>query len=442
MPEYLLMFRLVVLTKNFIVNAISAVNIIFTVFFFMAYFFQYFHAIVSLFSRKKVWPEAKVNHKYGIIICGRNEEIVIGNLLSSIEAQDYPKELIQVFVCADNCTDNTAKICKEHGAFVYERHNLDLIGKSYAQDELIRMILNDEKYNDIECFIVMDADNLVSKTFVKEMNKTFDQGYDVSTSFRESKNFDTNWISGTSSIMFYRECTTIHRSRQVINVGTYVSGTGYFVSRRLLERFNGWPFHTMIEDIEFSAWCAIQGIKITFNEDAVFYDEQPSSLMVSNKQRIRWCKGMNQIVEKYSKDLIKGWFKSKEKIACFELFFHNFPLPLISTIWFLTYLGINALFYGLGIESKEYFIKLVIPLIGGFIFGIFILAWYQAIFGLVRDRKRVKASLWKKIFYVFMFPFYAALFIPISLISLYKDKVVWEHIDHVQNVSIDDFQTN
>ena len=35
---------------------------------------------------------------------------VIGGLIASLKAQDYPSELLDIYVIADNCTDNTAQV--------------------------------------------------------------------------------------------------------------------------------------------------------------------------------------------------------------------------------------------------------------------------------------------------------------------------------------------
>ena len=69
------------------------------------------YAIVGLFATRRFAP-ARRQHRYAIVIAARNEEAVIGRLLESIRLQDYPSELLTVFVVADNCTDGTAQAAR------------------------------------------------------------------------------------------------------------------------------------------------------------------------------------------------------------------------------------------------------------------------------------------------------------------------------------------
>ena len=87
--------------------------------------------IIGLFFTRKFKPALK-NHKYAIAIAARNEENVIGNLLDSIAANDYPSELVTVFVVADNCIDKTAETARKHGAVCYERFDDKHKPKGYA----------------------------------------------------------------------------------------------------------------------------------------------------------------------------------------------------------------------------------------------------------------------------------------------------------------------
>jgi len=144
--------------------------------------------VLSIFIKNKKFKETTNFHKYAVIICARNEEKVIGNLIDSINEQDYPSQNLKIFVFADNCTDETARVAREHGAIVYERFNDKLIGKSYVLDEAFKWIIKNYD-GQFDAFLLFDADNILSKNYVKEMNKAYDEGHKICTSFRNSKNY-------------------------------------------------------------------------------------------------------------------------------------------------------------------------------------------------------------------------------------------------------------
>ena len=110
-------------------------------------------------------------HRYGVVIAARNESMVIGNLIRSIQNQTYPSKLIDIFVVADNCTDNTAQIARQLGAVVYERFNKEQVGKGYALDFAFRHIAQDYGANYHDAYLIFDADNLLDSHYSDEMNE-------------------------------------------------------------------------------------------------------------------------------------------------------------------------------------------------------------------------------------------------------------------------------
>ncbi|MDE7106247.1 MAG: glycosyltransferase, partial [Anaeroplasmataceae bacterium] len=98
-------------------------NIIIYVFGFLL-FYRSIYVIVGFFGKAPKYKPAEMDKSYAVVISARNEEKVIGNLIDSIKKQTYDSSKISIFIVADNCTDNTAQICRELGAHVYERHDL------------------------------------------------------------------------------------------------------------------------------------------------------------------------------------------------------------------------------------------------------------------------------------------------------------------------------
>ena len=94
--------------------------------------YQLMISICSLVKLKEKPLLVDKKHKFMAIIPAHNEEAVVGNLVESLKNQDYPKDLYDIYVIADNCTDNTAQVAREKGAIVYERFDSEKKTKGYA----------------------------------------------------------------------------------------------------------------------------------------------------------------------------------------------------------------------------------------------------------------------------------------------------------------------
>ena len=247
-----------------------------------------FYFVIGMFFTRKFKP-AKNKHKYGICIAARNEEKVIGNLIDSINKQDYPKELLTVFVVADNCTDNTAEIARSKGAICYERFDDEHRTKGFALQFLFKNIEKDYKVDSFEGYFIFDADNLLKSNYISKMNDAFDEGCKIITSYRNTKNFDENWVSSTYALHWIRSIRTNHRARSILRLATNIQGTGFLFSNEIVK--NGWKYTSLTEDRALTADAVAQGYQITYQDEAEFYDEQPVSLKVALRQRLRWSKG-------------------------------------------------------------------------------------------------------------------------------------------------------
>lgn len=124
--------------------------------------------------KSKKYEETDKEYSYGIVIAARNEEKVIGNLIDSIRKQTYNQDLIKIFVVSDNSTDNTASLCRSKGAIVYERFNKEQVSKGYALEFLFSNIQRDYGITSIDNYIIFDADNLLDKNYIYEMNKVIE----------------------------------------------------------------------------------------------------------------------------------------------------------------------------------------------------------------------------------------------------------------------------
>ena len=315
---------------------LDQVNAIVGMLLFLAYLYQVFYTLYGLAfcrrDRKKAARQtpAKPSRRYAALICARNEESVIGELISSLRAQDYPAELLDIYVLADNSTDATARVARQAGAIAFERFNPYQVGKGYALNELFSQIRSRRPLSDYDAFLVFDADNIVDSHFVSAMDQTFAQGYDVLTSYRNSKNFASSWVSAGYSIWFLREARFLNYPRMKLHTNCAISGTGFLVSSKIIEENGGWPYHLLTEDIQFSTVCAAKGWRIGYCDDAILYDEQPVTFSQSWRQRMRWAKGFYQVNAHCGIPLLRGCLRGPIRFSCYDMLMTIAPCTLLT----------------------------------------------------------------------------------------------------------------
>ncbi len=436
------------------------------------------------FTRK--FKKAKKLHKYAILVAARNEEAVIGQLIDSIKQQDYPSDLLDVFVVADNCTDSTAKAARDLGAVCYERFDNEHRTKGFALQFLTRCIKRDYGIDSYEGYFIFDADNLLKRDYVRNMNDSFDAGEKIITSYRNTKNFSDNWISASYGIHWLRTIRTEHRARSVFHLATRIQGTGFLFANELIE--DSWNYTGLTEDRAFCADAVAKGYKISYNNAAEFYDEQPVDIKIAMRQRIRWAKGHLQALAETGPTLLKHIFvtggkanpKTGEKRSKLRRLFNNirlrfmsfdmltvvFPRSLGSVIkrWLIYFLRVALIIGGSLKITENYgpdFIKTILKLfnitvmpssaaaaalwllfftvcwvISGYLSGIVTAAYIYII-----EHKRIMPIKWyKKIWFCLTFPIFDQIGKISMVIALFK-KVEWKPIPHNASISINELDS-
>ena len=150
-----------------------------------------------------------------------------------------------------------------------------------------------------DAFFVFDADNKLDKHYIGEMNKGFQAGFKILTSYRNSVNLSDNWVSSGSALWFIRESRFVSASRMWLGNSCHVGGTGFMFSQEIMRRNNGWKFHLLTEDLEFTMDSVLHGDRIGYCGTAILYDEQPVTFAQSWRQRLRWSKGFLQVFRYY-----------------------------------------------------------------------------------------------------------------------------------------------
>ena len=381
---------------------------------------------------------AQTLHKYAVLISARNEEAVIGKILESIRSQDYPQKLVDIYVVADNCTDSTAAVARRYGANVFERFDQTHVGKGYALNYLFGQIDKTAGIEAYDGYMVFDADNILDRNYIKEMNNVFDNGYDIVTGYRNSKNYGSNWISAGYALWFLRESKYLNGARMHCGVSCAISGTGFLVSSKIIRENNGWKHHLLTEDIEFSTDNIIKGRVIGYSEASVLYDEQPVSFKQSWNQRLRWTKGFYQVFFRYGKDLMRGILPgnasargNKYHFQCYDMMMTLAP----ATILTLATILVNSAVWIMGLlYNKMSFVMMSEQSIMGCLLGIYSSLFFFGLVTTITEWKNIHCSPFKKILYLFTFPIFIFTYIPIAIVAIFK-KVTWVPIEH--NIAVD-----
>ena len=403
------------------------------------YAYRFIFAMIGLFCTKK-YPKATRQHRYAIVIAARNEETVIGNLLDSINAQDYPQELLTTFVVADNCTDLTAEIARAHGAICYERFDNEHRTKGFALQYLFEQIEKDHGKNTFEGYFIFDADNLLYEDYVSRMNEAFDSGEQVIVSYRNTKNLGDGWLSASYALHWLRTCRLEHCARSFFGISSRIQGTGVLFANTFIG--DGWNYTSLTEDRAFSSDIVTKGICIAYQHEAQFYDEQPTSLRIALRQRLRWAKGNLQAFTETGKALFGGIFRQKgwkQKISCYDMLLFNFPSCAVSVPLKLIQAAMTVLLcVTAGNLSDEWF-SLLFKMIQILIFEHFG-AIPLGLLVVFSERKRMKKLRWYQyIWYSIMLSTFGIIGDIATLIAIFR-KVTWEPIPHNANIAIGDLQ--
>ncbi|AWK50897.1 glycosyl transferase family 2 [Clostridium beijerinckii] len=257
--------------------------------------------LIGLFRREEKKNYTPKN-KFALLIAAHNEEVVVGSLIESMLKLNYPKDMYDVFVIADNCTDDTAKIAKGYGVNVCERFAEDKKGKGYALEWMFAKLFKMQKQYD--AVAIFDADNLVHKDFLKEINSKLQDGYKVVQGYIDSKNPEDSWIATAYSIAFWTQNRMFQLARANVGFSNQIGGTGFAVETNTLKKL-GWGATCLTEDLEFTCKLVLNGEKVGWAHDAIIYDEKPLKLKQSWNQRKRWMQGFTDVASRYFFKLIK-----------------------------------------------------------------------------------------------------------------------------------------
>ena len=399
---------------------VDVIVIIYYILFALSFMFGMYFAVTGLFGfknyHKSMFGRHKPKYKFAIIVPSRNEEKVIGGLIKSLQKQRYPDKLYEVYVVPNNCTDDTAGAAKKAGANVIEC----TVPVKVKADVLQFVFKKFKSRDDIDAYVIFDADNLVHPNFLARMNDALCEGVQVAQCFRDAKNMGDNWLTGSYTLFYFIQNFFFNRARMNFSGSAAINGTGFMIKKEVVA--NGFNTKTLTEDSEFTGQCALRGIQVAFVEEAITYDEHPQNFWASWKQRKRWTSGCISCLQIYGKDLLKAFFKTGN-ISCFDMVM-MYLCPIVMVLGFFLSI-VLIVFHITGVELFDFFSYLYAM---GILF--FVLSYLATVAMNIFVVKYNKKSIKNVFSGIILFALFLATWIPINIICIFKKTEKWEEIKH------------
>lgn len=195
--------------------------------------FTAYTAIISIFfllPRRKI-PKAAPRTRFAVLLAARNEETVIGRTVQQLLDQHYPRELFDVYVIPNNCTDDTEGAARQAGAQI-----LPCLGPVRNKGDALHYAFAALRNAGYDAYCVFDADNLVDPDFLARMNDAFCAGAQAAKGKQTAMNPHDAWISGCYDLYFENFNLFYNRPRGNLGLSAKLVGTGFAVSQGLMDR--------------------------------------------------------------------------------------------------------------------------------------------------------------------------------------------------------------
>ena len=291
----------------------------------------------GLFYKTILPPEARRLRKVAVLIPAYKEDDVIPGVAAQALEQNYPSDYFDVVIIADSLKAETLKKLRALPIKVVEV-SFEKSTKVKALNRAMAVI-----GDDYECALVLDADNVMERDFIRKMNNLFEVGYRAIQARRDPKNENTSialldGLSETINNFIYRQ------GNVAMNLSASLNGSGMIFDYAVFK-------DTMFKmdsiggfDRELELRLLQRGIQVYFARNIIVYDEKVANQQVFEHQRKRWISSHFHYLGKYFKEGWQQFFKGN--IAFFNsAVLRNIQLPRLLNLGLLTLIIIISLMF-------------------------------------------------------------------------------------------------
>jgi cellulose synthase/poly-beta-1,6-N-acetylglucosamine synthase-like glycosyltransferase len=308
----------------------------------LAYFgyvslYSFILSVGGLLYKNIIAPEASRMRKVAVLIPAYKEDGVIVGVAEQALQQNYPADFFDVVVIADSLKPSTLKQLRALPIKVIEV----FFDKSTKVKALNRAM--EEIGDDYDCAMVLDADNIIERDFIRQMNNLFELGYRAIQARRDPKNENTSMalLDGLSEIIN----NFIYRQGNVgLGLSSSINGSGMMFDYAVYKEIMSTMDSVGGFDRELELRLIQKNIKVYFAKHIVVYDEKVANQKVFEHQRKRWISSHFFYLKKYFGE---GWKKLFQGNFGFfnAAVLRNVQLPRLLNLGLLTFIAMLSLIF-------------------------------------------------------------------------------------------------
>ena len=292
-------------------KVLDTINVVILYVIGVPFFLQLIYMLLFWLPKKK-WKKTDKINRIAVVIPAHNEaDVIYDTVRLVIEKQKYPRDMFDIYVIADNCTDNTAELARQAGARkVFEhfddnpKHHMVGYALKYGFAELLKENI------EYDFIIRLDADNHINDEFFSLMNDAYNGGAKIARPYESALNMTQNGFTKACGLYYTFDSRCSSRVRERLHLDAHVNGPGSLTDYAIIKRIGGYDTVTMCEDTEFNFKRMFEKYRCHYVEDAIVYEDLPSTMRDTLARNRRLGAGNTRMLIRYTPKLFFYTFRN------------------------------------------------------------------------------------------------------------------------------------
>jgi 1,2-diacylglycerol 3-beta-glucosyltransferase len=249
--------------------------------------------------------------RVAVLVPAHDEGAGVRPTVASLRALDWPADRLDVFVVADNCTDDTAAQARAAGARVLERHDPEHRGKGRALAWAVRCLAEQARRPD--AVVVVDADCVAEPNLLRAFAARWAAGAPAVQARYLVANADASPAAAARAAAFALAADVRPLAKDRLGLSCGLLGTGMgFTWAHLAE--HPWSSFGLTEDVERHLSLVLAGERVAFAADTAVRSPMPLSLAGATSQESRWEAGKVRLARRWTPKLVAAGVRERDPV--------------------------------------------------------------------------------------------------------------------------------